>query len=62
MFGSDALDERRSVGQTWMTVEGIRANINEDGGVDRWQVTIEVAFKVDLRTPSPRRMTFDSHH
>jgi len=34
-------------GQTWMTVNDIRANINDDGGVDRWQVAVEVAFKVD---------------
>jgi len=34
-------------GQTWMTVKDIRANINDDGDVDRWQVQVEVAFKVD---------------
>ncbi len=34
-------------GQTWMTVEDIRANVNDQGKVDRWQVTIEVAFSVD---------------
>ena len=34
-------------GQTWAQVSDIRANINDDGGVDRWQVTVEVAFKVD---------------
>ena len=34
-------------GQTWTQVEDIRANINEQGGVDRWQVTVEVAFQVD---------------
>lgn len=34
-------------GQTWAQVSDIRANINDDGGVDRWQVAIEVAFKVD---------------
>ena len=34
-------------GQTWMTVDDIRANVNDQGGVDRWQVTVEVAFKVD---------------
>jgi len=34
-------------GQTWMTIDDIRANVNDNGGVDRWQVTIEVAFKVD---------------
>lgn len=34
-------------GQTWAQVGDIRANINDDGGVDRWQVTVEVAFEVD---------------
>ena len=34
-------------GQTWCQVTDIRANINESGGVDRWQVQVEVAFKVD---------------
>lgn len=34
-------------GQTWAEIDDIRANINEDGGVDRWQVTVEVAFEVD---------------
>ncbi len=34
-------------GQTWCHVTDIRANINESGGVDRWQVQVEVAFKVD---------------
>ncbi len=34
-------------GQTWMSIDDIRANINDQGGVDRWQVTVEVAFKVD---------------
>ncbi len=34
-------------GQTWAQVSDIRANINDDGGVDRWQVAVEVAFKVD---------------
>ena len=34
-------------GQTWCEVKDIRANINESGGVDRWQVQVEVAFKVD---------------
>lgn len=34
-------------GQTWCHVTDIRANINESGGVDRWQVRVEVAFKVD---------------
>ena len=34
-------------GQTWAHISDLRANINEQGGVDRWQVTVEVAFKVD---------------
>ena len=34
-------------GQTWCHVTDIRANINESGGVDRWQVALDVAFKVD---------------
>ncbi len=34
-------------GQTWAQVGDIRANINDDGGVDRWQVTVEVAYEVD---------------
>jgi flavin-binding protein dodecin len=34
-------------GQTWCHVTDIRANIDESGAVDRWQVEVEVAFKVD---------------
>ena len=34
-------------GQTWIQVSDIRANVNEDGGIDRWQVTVDVAFKVE---------------
>ena len=34
-------------GQTWAHITDLRANVNESGGVDRWQVTVEVAFKVD---------------
>lgn len=34
-------------GQTWCHVTDIRANVNESGGVDRWQVALEVAFEVD---------------
>lgn len=34
-------------GQSWAQVSDIRANINDAGGVDRWQVSVEVAFKVD---------------
>ena len=34
-------------GQTWCHITDLRANVNESGGVDRWQVTVEVAFKID---------------
>ncbi len=34
-------------GQTWAHLTDIRANLGEDGSVDRWQVTVEVAFKVE---------------
>jgi flavin-binding protein dodecin len=34
-------------GQEWCEVKDIRANVNESGGVDRWQVEIEVAFLVE---------------
>ena len=33
--------------QTWAHVTDLRANVNESGGVDRWQVTVEVAFEVE---------------
>ena len=34
-------------GQTWCHITDLRANIDESGSVDRWQVTLDVAFKVD---------------
>ncbi|MEZ5853488.1 MAG: dodecin family protein [Hyphomicrobiaceae bacterium] len=34
-------------GQTWAQISDLRANINENGGVDRWQLTVDVAFRVD---------------
>lgn len=34
-------------GQQWCEVSDIRANVNETGGVDRWQVQVEVAFEVE---------------
>ncbi len=34
-------------GQTWAHVTDIRANLGEGGNVDRWQVTVEVAFEVE---------------
>ena len=37
-------------GQTWLQVAEIRANVSESGGVDRWQVTVDVAFEVEKRS------------
>lgn len=34
-------------GQTWAHITDLRANLGDGGSVDRWQVTVEVAFKVD---------------
>lgn len=34
-------------GQKWCEVKDIRANVNESGGVDLWQVEVQVAFEVD---------------
>lgn len=34
-------------GHTWASVADIRANLGEGGTVDRWQVTLEVAFEVE---------------
>ncbi len=34
-------------GQSWCQITDIRANIDENGGIDRWQVQVEVAFRVD---------------
>ena len=34
-------------GQTWIEVKDIRANVGDGGTIDRWQVQVEVAFKVD---------------
>ena len=34
-------------GQQWCQVTDIRANVNESGGVDRWQVEIKVGFEID---------------
>jgi len=33
--------------QTWLHVTDIRANLGDNGTVDRWQVSIDVAFKVE---------------
>jgi dodecin len=34
-------------GQDWIEIKDIRANVNEDGTVDRWQVEMRVAFAVE---------------
>lgn len=34
-------------GLNWLQIVDLRANVNESGGVDRWQATVEVAFEVD---------------
>ncbi|MGD9571110.1 MAG: dodecin family protein [Thermoleophilia bacterium] len=34
-------------GLTWIEIASIRANVNESGGIDRWQVTADIAFEVD---------------
>lgn len=34
-------------GLNWAHIVDLRANLNEDGGVDRWQTTVEVAFRVE---------------
>jgi len=34
-------------GHTWLHVTDIRANLGEGGSIDRWQVAVDVAFKVE---------------
>lgn len=34
-------------GHNWAHVVDIRANLNDDGSIDRWQATVEVAFEVE---------------
>lgn len=34
-------------GQDWIEIKDIRANVNENGTVDRWQVEMRVAFAVE---------------
>ncbi len=34
-------------GQTWMRVVDIRANLGDNAVVDRWQVSVDVAFRVE---------------
>lgn len=42
-----ATSASRVHGQTWANITDLRANLNESGGVDLWQVEVEVAFAVD---------------
>lgn len=42
-----ATSGERVHGLTWIEIVSIRANVNDDGGIDRWQVTADIAFKVD---------------
>lgn len=34
-------------GQTWAHITDLRANLGDGGQIDRWQVTVEVAFEVE---------------
>ena len=34
-------------GPEWCEIKDIRANVNESGGVDLWQVELQVAFVVE---------------
>jgi flavin-binding protein dodecin len=34
-------------GQTWAHVTDLRMSLADGGGVEEWQVTVEVAFAVD---------------
>ncbi len=34
-------------GQSWIEVKEIRANLSDDGGIDRWQVKLDLAFRVE---------------
>jgi flavin-binding protein dodecin len=34
-------------GQTWAHVQDIRASLSDEGTVDLWQVTVDIAFKVE---------------
>lgn len=34
-------------GHDWAQIVDLRANLNDDGSVDRWQATVEVAFEVE---------------
>ena len=39
--------QARVHGLTWMQIADIRANVDDQGDVDRWQVTVDISFKVD---------------
>lgn len=32
---------------SWAHIIDLRANLNDDGSIDRWQVTLEAAFEVE---------------
>lgn len=34
-------------GHSWANVVDVRANLNDDGSIDRWQVVVEVAFEIE---------------
>lgn len=34
-------------GHSWMQVTDIRANLNPDATIDRWQVEVEIGFRVE---------------
>lgn len=34
-------------GQNWLQIADVRANVNEAGTVDMWQVTVDLAFEVE---------------
>ena len=34
-------------GQTWAHITDLRANLGDGGSVERWQVTVEIAFGVE---------------
>jgi len=34
-------------GQSWAQVVDVRANLNEDASIDRWQVVVEIGFEVE---------------
>jgi flavin-binding protein dodecin len=42
-----ATSAKKVHGHSWCQISDIRANVDEGGTVDRWQVQVEVAFAVD---------------